>query len=147
MSQLLNVVAPWQWAILLGGSFLGSFMTAAAGVGGGAFLIMVMGNVVPPLALVPVHGFVQLGSNAGRAALTRRHADVPAVLAFTLGTVLAAAVSLWLVSAIDSRWIPLIVAVFILYTSWLPMPQVRWASTRAGLASGGLLTTMASMLV
>ena len=53
---LLNDLSLLQALLLLVSSFLGSLMTAALGVGGGSFLIAVMATVMPPLALVPLHG-------------------------------------------------------------------------------------------
>ena len=133
--------------MLLGGSFIGSFMTAAVGVGGGSFLILVMATIMPPAALVPIHGFVQLGSNASRAWLTKEHTNKNSVLWFMVGAAVATVVSVWLVNTMDARWIPLIVAGFILYLSWLPLPDIGLSSTKAGLVSGGLFTTVATMLV
>jgi hypothetical protein len=42
----------------------------AFGIGGGAALLAVMASLVPPAALIPVHGVVQVGSNLGRALTT-----------------------------------------------------------------------------
>lgn len=137
----------WQLAALLGASFAGSFITAAAGVGGGSLLIMIMASVMPPMALVPVHGLVQLGSNGARAWMTRQHLQNFTIGWFSLGTAIAALISIWLVVSIDPYWIPLIVALFILYLSWLPLPKIGLSTTQLGLASGGLLTTLATMLV
>ena len=55
-------------------SLVTSFMTAAFGIGGGVVLIVVMALLVPPAALIPVHGIIQLGSNGGRVTImaTRR---------------------------------------------------------------------------
>ena len=52
--------------VLLGASFLGSFITVAFGIGGGGFFLAVLAALVPPAALIPVHGVVQFGSNLGR---------------------------------------------------------------------------------
>ncbi len=56
------------WAIMVA-SFVGSFITAAFGIGGGALLLAIMATLMPPAALIPVHGVVQAGSNAGRVAM------------------------------------------------------------------------------
>lgn len=61
------------FAALLATSFVGSFITVAFGIGGGALLLAVMATLVPPAALIPTHGVVQIGSNLGRAAVTFRH--------------------------------------------------------------------------
>jgi uncharacterized membrane protein YfcA len=71
---------------LLATSFAGSFITVALGIGGGALLLAVMANLMPPAALIPVHGVVQLGSNALRAGVLWRHVHWPPFAAFALGT-------------------------------------------------------------
>src|SRR3546814_12853868 len=46
-----------------------SFVTAAAGIGGGIMMVAVMAVLMPTQAVIPVHGLVQIGSNAGRTAI------------------------------------------------------------------------------
>lgn len=75
---------------LLAASFAGSFITVALGIGGGALLLAVMASLMPPAALIPVHGAIQLGSNALRAAVLLRHAHWPPLAAFAAGTVAGA---------------------------------------------------------
>lgn len=52
--------------ILLVTSFLTSLISGALGIGGGALLLTVLATLLPPAALIPVHGVIQLGSNVGR---------------------------------------------------------------------------------
>ncbi|WP_345420135.1 sulfite exporter TauE/SafE family protein [Halioxenophilus aromaticivorans] len=137
----------WTVALLAVSSFLGSALSAALGVGGGSFLIIVMANVLPPIALVPVHGVVQLGSNAGRAWLTRSHRENAIVGWFFAGSVVAAVLSLWLLNQFDASFIPVAVAAFILYLSWGPLPNIGLGRKPWGLALGGLITTSVSVLV
>jgi uncharacterized membrane protein YfcA len=76
---------------LVGVSFGSSFMTAAFGIGGGAVMLAVLASLIPPAALIPVHGLVQLGSNAGRAAIMLPHCDRRVLLPFTIGTLIGVA--------------------------------------------------------
>ncbi len=76
---------------LLAASFIGSFITVALGIGGGAMLLAIMASVMPPAALIPVHGVVQLGSNVFRALLMRASVHWPPVLAFAIGSALGVA--------------------------------------------------------
>ncbi|MCD8513817.1 MAG: hypothetical protein LRY63_11220 [Nitrincola sp.] len=39
-----------------------SAITASIGIGGGILLLAIMAIVIPPAAVIPVHGIVQLGS-------------------------------------------------------------------------------------
>ena len=75
---------------LLAVSFATSFTTAAFGIGGGVALLAVLASLLPPAALIPVHGVVQFGSNLGRMGLLIRHVDWPLVTAFALGSVIGA---------------------------------------------------------
>ena len=144
---LLNDLSLLQALLLLVSSFLGSLMTAALGVGGGSFLIAVMATVMPPLALVPLHGIVQFGSNASRAWISRAHLQTWLVVWFAIGAVISAALSVWFLERIEPGIIPLLVALFILYLSWGNIPDIGLSTTRTGLLSGGLITTLMTMLV
>lgn len=128
-------------------SLMGSLLTAALGVGGGALLITVMAGIVPPLALIPLHGVVQLGSNASRAWLSHPHLEVPKLAVFAVGAVGAALVGVGLIDSLPPEYIPLLIAVFILWLTWLPMPSISLGQTPVGLLFGGLITTLASFLV
>lgn len=132
--------------ILCLAAWAGSFLTAALGVGGGAFLLIVMADYVPPLALIPLHGLVQLGSNANRAWLTRHHLRTDIAWPFILGTGVAAMLSVWFLGRMEVDWIPLLVAGFILWLCWGPMPQLGLVGTPAATAAGGFLTTLCTMV-
>ena len=133
--------------ILLLASFAGSLLTASLGVGGGAFLITVMAGIVPPVALVPVHGIVQLGSNSSRAWLARKHTQWHKIQWFAAGAVLASAVSVLLLVKMQPGIIPLLVGLFILWLSWGKVPDIGLGEKPLGLFSGGLITTLLTMLV
>ena len=94
MSWLLTLLPPGMgeglFAAVLAASFLASFITVAFGIGGGALLLGVLATLMPPAALIPVHGVVQLGSNATRALLLRRHVHWSALPMFVVGTVAGA---------------------------------------------------------
>ncbi|AOU98765.1 hypothetical protein BI364_13025 [Acidihalobacter yilgarnensis] len=134
-------------ALLLATSFAGSLMTASLGIGGGAFLLAVMAGLVPPLALIPVHGLVQMGSNAGRAWMTREHASPRIVGLFTLGGLLAAPLTVLLLGRLAPNWIPLFVGLFLLALTWLPMPRIAHGTRSLPLIIGGFVTTLATVLV
>lgn len=136
-----------QLVVLLLASFAGSMMTAMLGVGGGAFLLTVMAFIVPPLALIPVHGVAQLGSNGSRAWLARGHTQWPLVGWFALGAVLASVLVMLMLVRLEPGVIPLLIGIFILWLSWGRMPAIGLGEKPAGLFSGGLITTVLTMLV
>jgi len=147
VSQFFADLPTWTLLILTASSFAGSLLSAALGVGGGSFLIIVMANVVPPIALVPVHGVVQFGSNAGRAWLTREHRENNIVAWFFAGALVAALVSVWFLNRLDPGFIPVAAAIFILYLSWGPLPNIGLGRKPGGLIAGGFITTVTTMLV
>lgn len=113
------------WTILVT-SFFGSFITAAFGIGGGALVLAVMATVMPAAALIPVHGVVQLGSNAGRLAMLWRSVFWPALPWFTLGTLIGATVGGMVVVALPPQWVQIGIGVFVIYTVLARAP--RWFS-------------------
>lgn len=97
-------------------SFLGSFITVAFGIGGGAVLIAVFATLLPAQAIIPVHGLVQLGSNAGRAVLTFEHLHRSIVPAFLLGSAVGVALGSAFVVQLDAAMIQIAVGLFIIWS-------------------------------
>ncbi|MEB3735664.1 TSUP family transporter [Halopseudomonas pachastrellae] len=103
MSELLPLLLPdnlaphWALILILAAAFT-SAVTAAMGAGGGVMLLAIMALIMPAAAIIPVHGMVQLGSNANRALMTWRHINMRVIAWFAPGVVLGAlAASLLLV--------------------------------------------------
>ena len=44
-------------------NLLCSFISTALSLGGGLLMLVSLSFIIPPVALVPVHGIIQLGSN------------------------------------------------------------------------------------
>lgn len=123
-----------------------SFITAAMGIGGGVLLLAILATVLPPAALIPVHGLVQLGSNGNRAIMTRQHIDWCMVKSFTAGAVIGAFIASFVVIQLPLHLIQLCVALFILYLVWGPKPQKHQMSEK-GQVLAGAGTTFTSMFV
>lgn len=123
----------FPFALLCLASFLGSFITVAFGIGGGALLLALMASLLPPIALIPIHGVVQLGSNATRALLFYSKAYWPPVGWFALGSLIGAVFGGRIVVSLPDGWILIGVGAFILWNIvWHP-PQ--WLS-KAPFATG-----------
>ncbi len=110
----------WAFCGLCLSSFLGSFVTAALGLGGGVLTLAAMALALPPTVLIPVHGVVQLGSNLGRAILMIRQMRVSIVPAFCIGTLAGAVIGARTVVALPTWVLQTVLATFILYASWAP---------------------------
>src|SRR6056297_3432928 len=106
---------PLTAGLLLAASLVTSMITAALGAGGGVLLLALMALWLPPVAIIPVHGLVQLGSNTGRFAMTWRRADWGALAAFAPGVILGMlAGALVLVRLPEQLW-QVTIAGFILF--------------------------------
>jgi uncharacterized membrane protein YfcA len=146
---MLDLLSPLSAAVNLSLVLLSvvtSALSAAAGIGGGTLLIIAMAQVMPATALIPVHGMVQLGSNAGRATLTWRHVRWDIVAAFLPGVIVGAVVAAWLLIRLPHGVLELCIAAFVLYSCWGPgLPQR--AVGRVGTVIAGAVTTLLSSLV
>lgn len=132
--------------ILLAASVVTSMITASLGAGGGALLLVLMALWLPPAAIIPVHGLIQLGSNAGRATLTRKHIDWQVLKVFLPGVLIGAVLGgLVLVNLPPAIW-QLTIALFILYLCWgpsLPKAVLR----PAGIFIAAVATTFLTLFV
>ncbi len=102
--------------ILMAVSFAGSFITISFGIGGGGLMLAVMASLLPPVALVPVHGVVQFGSNAGRTAMMARHIQWHAALWFGLGIVIGIVIGASVVINLPPALVLIGVGLFLIWT-------------------------------
>lgn len=116
------------------------------GIGGGVLLLAILATTLPPAALIPVHGLVQLGSNGNRAIMTRNHIDWSMVKSFTAGAVVGAFAASFVVIQLPLYLIQLCVALFILFLVWGPKPRRHQVSEKGQVAYGAA-TTFLSMFV
>ena len=125
-------------------SLFTSALTAAAGIGGGLVLLSVMTSFLPPVVVIPIHGVVQLGSNAGRAVLLRQHIDRGILVPFALGSVLGIVLGAKLFVALPTPVLEIILGLFILACVWLPKLKASRIADRAFVLVGvvGSFVTM-----
>jgi uncharacterized membrane protein YfcA len=130
----------------VGLSFLTSLITATFSLGGGSLMIAAMTLVLPPIVVVPVHGCVQLGSNAGRALVMRAHIHWRFILWVTLGAVPGSVIGGGFANVLPERWFAAAIGLFVLVTTWLPQPKVI-AASRVAQFAGGVLVSALGMIV
>lgn len=128
---------PGLTAALVAASFCTSLMTAAFGLGGGAVLLAILAALMPPAALIPVHGVVQLGSNVFRAGLMARHIEWRTVRAFALGAMGGAVLGGLIAVDLPAGGVQIAVGAFILWSVVARPP--RWLSA-APMVTGGVTT-------
>lgn len=115
---------PSIFAALVAASGATSFITAAFGIGGGGLLLAIMATLVPPAALIPVHGVVQAGSNLGRLALFLRWLHRPALPGFALGTLAGCALGGLVAVELPPAAVQIGVGAFVIWTVFARPP--RW---------------------
>lgn len=116
--EAMETTAFWS---LVGLSFITSAITAVMGVGGGVMLLAVMANLMPAISIIPVHGAVQLGSNGGRLIAMREYVSWKLVGWFFAGSAVGAIIGGQIVVSLPAHWLKLVLALFILYSVWVPM--------------------------
>jgi uncharacterized protein len=120
----LSTVAFW---VLMVFSFIASLITVAMGIGGGGLLLAVMATLVPPAALIPVHGVVQLGSNGGRAIMLWRNISWAAVIpGFLIGSLIGTAIGGAVVVELPPNVMQIGIGVFVIYSVFAKPP--KWLS-------------------
>jgi uncharacterized membrane protein YfcA len=119
-------------------------LTASFGVGGGVALLVIMGYLLPVAALIPVHGVVQWGSNAGRMFVQRRYVRWDAVLPFAAGAVGGAALGAPFVTAVEDPLLKVALGAFIIAVTWARLPALAHAGMPV-MVAGGAGTTFLSM--
>jgi uncharacterized membrane protein YfcA len=138
--------SPWLAAGLVAVSFFASFVTASAGLGGGGIMLAVMASVMPPAAVIPTHGVIQLGSNLGRALVMRRWIERSVLGWFAAGALVGAVIGGSLFVALPSEILKLVLGLFILYSVWAPKLR-RMRIPDKAFVGVGLVTTFLTMFV
>ncbi|PKM05159.1 MAG: permease [Gammaproteobacteria bacterium HGW-Gammaproteobacteria-6] len=132
--------------VLVFAAMLTSALTAAMGIGGGVLLLAIMALVMPAAAIIPVHGMVQLGSNANRALLTLKHINLPVILWFLPGVVIGAGLASLFLVQLPMSLVQLSIALFILLLCWGPALPGR-ATGPFGTLIASSITTFLSVFV
>lgn len=117
-------IGPTVAAALMAISFLGSFITAAFGIGGGVIVLAVLASLLPPAALIPVHGVVQLGSNTGRAVILRRYISGEVFWVFLGGAVIGVAIGGVIAVDLPPAAIQVGVGAFVLWSVFFKPPKI-----------------------
>ena len=127
-------------------AFFTSMVAAVGGIGGGVILIALMPGLLPPAAIIPVHGLVQISSNVSRAVLGFRDIAWPLALPYFAGAVVGAVIGSRFISDFHWEWMPLFLGAFILVTTWMPRIS-RAPDVPAKFALLGAVQTALSLFV
>ncbi|HAU04068.1 MAG TPA: sulfite exporter TauE/SafE family protein, partial [Pseudoalteromonas shioyasakiensis] len=105
-----DLLSPISTIMLIVVAGFTSMISAAFGAGGGLMLLVIMASMLPMSVVIPVHGLVQLGSNANRFLFTFKHIDGAMFVYFSLGGVLGALVASTIVTSIPLELMKIVVA-------------------------------------
>ncbi len=136
----------WPFFGLALASLVTSFIGVFTGAAGGVVLLGLMATMMPPLALIPVHTVVMLGSGASRTLMMWRHVMRPAVLPFIVGALIGAALGARVFVALSTAWLELILGGFILLVTWMPKLG-RFGAERSRFGVLGFATTFLGVFV
>lgn len=127
---------------LIGLSFLSSLITATFSLGGGMLMLAVLALVFPPAVVVPLHGAIQLGSNAGRALVQRAHVQWHFVLWISLGAVVGTVVGGQFASLLPETLFQFLIGSFVLVITWLPQPKIVGRSPVVQFIGGAVISAV-----
>ena len=102
--------------LLLSISLVSGVLSAVAGVGGGILMLAVLASIIPPAALIPIHGIIQIGSNIGRVIVLFKHVDWSMIPPFMIGAVVGAGLGGATAVNLPSEVVRLAVGLFILWS-------------------------------
>lgn len=137
MTFLFATLDPATALFLFAASFVGSFITVAMGLGGGALLLAVMASLVPPAALIPVHGVIQLGSNLGRSVVMLPHTHWPPFASFAVGSIVGVIFGGLIAIDLPAHLVQIGVGVFIIWSVLQKPPAwlTRWPAITGVISS------------
>lgn len=147
MEWLPADIGSWPALTLILLSALTSALTAGLGIGGGMLMLTAMVFLLPPAAVIPLHGIVQFGSNIGRATLLWRDIQWPLFWPFALGAGIGVMAGAQIVVWLPTSLALTLLAVFILYSVWGKWPSLGERTARWGLWLGGTLFSVLTMFV
>tara|TARA_R110002110_G_scaffold64680_16_gene178844 strand:+ start:2612 stop:3334 length:723 start_codon:yes stop_codon:yes gene_type:complete len=109
-------------AILVLSSFIISIFNAAIGPTGGLSLV-IMASLVPPAAVVPLHGAVESASSIFRVAANWRYIDWRIALTFGVGAIVGGLVGASISLQLPGDVLQIVIGAFILFSVWGPKPK------------------------
>jgi uncharacterized membrane protein YfcA len=137
------------WLELGGVAVLTSVVSGVMGMAGGMLLLAIMLLRLEPAVAIPVHGIVQLVSNASRAFFLRKHVRWSAVWRFAWPLLPGGALGIWLLSYVPPAGSRIAIGVFVLAATWLEtfFSIGTGEGARRALPVGGALVGFFSTLV
>jgi uncharacterized membrane protein YfcA len=132
--------------------FFASLVTATisslTGMAGGVVLLSLMTLVLPVKLIIPIHGLVQLFSNALRVYYLKKSVQLNFIKFYIIGLPLGAMLSVFFLrNVLNETWLLVMLAILISYSIFKPkkLPSLKIKNTSWSLV--GLITGMLAILV
>ena len=122
-ADVFETISLLQIIVVAASALITSTITSMVGAGGGTALVLVMLYVLPPAAVVPVHGCIQLVANITRVSLMWRYMNWPIILRFISLMPIGVYLGLQLYNRLEPTGIQLIIAAGILISLFARAPQ------------------------
>ena len=97
-------------------SFVTSFITSVASVGGGMIMLASLAQYFSPSSLIPLHALIQLSNNVSRTYLFRKDIVLSIFQPILIGSIFGSLIGIALFSAIPEGIILLLIGLFIIFT-------------------------------
>ena len=110
----------FQLTVLATAALATSILSAVVGMAGGITLLSVMLLFLEPLTAIPLHGVVQLISNASRTAIQRRYVDRAILWRYSWFLLPMGFAGLAVAQALPSSGVRAGIGLFVLLATWAP---------------------------
>ena len=119
-----------------------AFISTALSLGGGILMLVSLSFFLPPLALIPIHGVIQFGSNFSRIFVSFKQVEFKLIIPFVSGTLLGSYFGTHIIENISPSLGQIGVGLFILYSIFGKFPQLG----KKFIFIGGIVSSTMSIL-
>ena len=142
ISFLPDTISLWGAVFLIILNLFCSFISTALSLGGGMLMLVSLSFILPPLALVPIHGIIQLGSNFARIFVSLKDLEIKVILPFILGNLIGTTFGANIVEIMSPAVGQIGVGLFILYSLFGTFPKLG----KKYIFLGGIISSTMSIL-
>jgi uncharacterized membrane protein YfcA len=142
ISFLPDTISLWGAVFLIILNLFCSFISTALSLGGGMLMLVSLSFILPPLALVPIHGIIQLGSNFARIFVSLKDLEIKVILPFILGNLIGTTFGANIVEIMSPAAGQIGVGLFIIYSLFGTFPKLG----KKYIFLGGIISSTMSIL-
>lgn len=128
-------------------AFFASVVSGISGLGGGIITMATLGQFLPAIVLLPIHGIIQFSSNFSRVILGLKSLELRIIKQFLFGAIVGALIGYSVVLSIPSKGLGLLIAVYLLVMTWLPIKSINLKLDHFLYFFLGIISTLLSLFV